>query len=105
MRSTPIGRSAPLTSRWESRGEGTLDEPEDVENVRVGGREALARLEFALVLLRFVDPRPALLEGSHSLLDVDGVVGRGVRSFRLRGRATWKKSDRFYPSRSTEDSS
>ena len=64
---------------------GTLDETENVENVRVGGGKTLARLELALVLLGFVEERPALLEGRHALLDVDGIVRRRVGSFRLGG--------------------
>lgn len=60
-----------------------MDEAEHVENVGVGGGKTLARLELALVLLGFVEERPALLEGRDALLDVDGIVRRRVGSFRL----------------------
>ena len=63
----------------------TLDEAENVENVGIRGGKTLARLELALVLLGFVEERPALLEGRDALLDVDGVVRRRVGSFRLGG--------------------
>lgn len=61
----------------------TLDEAENVENVGIRGGKTLARLELALVLLGFVEERPALLEGRDALFDVDGVVRRRVGSFRL----------------------
>ena len=63
----------------------TLDEAENVENVGICGGKTLARLELALVLLGFVEERPALLEGRDALLDVDGVVRRRIGSFRLGG--------------------
>lgn len=61
----------------------TLDEAENVENVGICGGKTLARLELALVLLGFVEERPALLEGRDALFDVDGVVRRRIGSFRL----------------------